>query len=213
MGKFPPIDLSRIKTHALSERDSKVALSGFATPACGGASIAHFLTSLPDILIGADFRQFVRQLARAIRNKKTIGIGIGGHVIKCGLSPVLHRPHETRLHLRHRHERRHSHPRHRNRHARTNIRRRRPRPSRRLLWHGARHRRLYQQHHQHIIGKRIRQRTRQKNHRHRPPTPRPQHTRPCPYIRHTSHGTRRHRHRHHTPATRCQRRSHWPRQL
>lgn len=87
--KFPPIDLSKVKTHALSERDSKVALSGFATPACGSVSFAHFLTSLPDILIGADFRQFVRQLARAIQNKKTIAIGIGGHIIKCGLSPVI----------------------------------------------------------------------------------------------------------------------------
>ena len=89
MRKFPPIDLSKVKTTPLSERGSKVALSGFATPAHSGASFGHFLASLPDILIGADFRQFARQLARAIQNKKTIAIGIGGHVIKCGLSPVL----------------------------------------------------------------------------------------------------------------------------
>ena len=87
--KFPSIDLSKVKTTPLLERDSKVALSGFATPASDGVSFAHFLTSLPDILIGADFRQFARQLAHAIQNKKTIAIGIGGHVIKCGLSPVL----------------------------------------------------------------------------------------------------------------------------
>lgn len=87
--KFPPIDLSKVKTTPLSERDSKVALSGFATPARSGASFGHFLTSLPDILIGADFRQFARQLARAIQDKKTIAIGMGGHVIKCGLSPIL----------------------------------------------------------------------------------------------------------------------------
>ena len=199
--KFPPIDLSKVKTTPLSERDSKVALSGFATPARSGASFGHFLTSLPDILIGADFRQFARQLARAIQDKKTIAIGIGGHVIKCGLSPVLIDLMKPRLHLCHSHERRHSHPRHRNRHARTNIRRRRPRTSRRLFWHGTRHRRLYQPHHQRI-SRRIRQRTRQKNHRHRPAPSRPQHPRQCPYIRHTSHCTRRHRHRHHTPATR-----------
>ncbi len=89
MRKFPPIDLSKVKTTPLSERGSKVALSGFATPAHSGASFGHFLASLPDILIGADFRQFARQLAHAIQNKKTIAIGIGGHVIKCGLSPVL----------------------------------------------------------------------------------------------------------------------------
>ena len=36
--KFSPIDLSKVKTTSLSERGSKVALSGFATPAHSGAS-------------------------------------------------------------------------------------------------------------------------------------------------------------------------------
>ncbi len=87
--KFSPIDLSHVKTFPLSKRPSKVAHSKFATPACGGASFGHFLQSLPDILIGTDFRDFARQLARAIQTQKTIAIGIGGHVIKCGLAPVL----------------------------------------------------------------------------------------------------------------------------
>jgi len=87
--KFPPIDLTQVKTYPLLERASKVALSGFATPAYGGASFGHFLTTLPDILIGADFRHFVNQLAESINNKKTVAIGMGGHVIKCGLAPIL----------------------------------------------------------------------------------------------------------------------------
>ena len=87
--KFPPIDLSRVKTYPLIERNNKVSLSGFASPAYAGTSFGHFLTSLPDILIGADFRHFIRQLAKTIQNEKTIAIGIGGHVIKCGLASIL----------------------------------------------------------------------------------------------------------------------------
>ena len=86
---FPKIDLSKIQTYAIANRHSKVALAEFATPAQGGASFGHFLTSLPDILIGADFRRLIRALAQSIRNDKTIAIGIGGHVIKCGLAPIL----------------------------------------------------------------------------------------------------------------------------
>lgn len=86
---FPKIDLSKVQTYLLSNRSSKVSLSTFATPASGGASFGHFLTTLPDILIGADFRCFVGALSHAIENDKTIAIGIGGHVIKCGLAPIL----------------------------------------------------------------------------------------------------------------------------
>jgi len=86
---FPPIDLAKVQTYPLSNRASKVSLATFATPAYGGASFGHFLTSLPDILIGTDFRNLIRALSNAIRNDKTLAIGIGGHVIKCGLAPIL----------------------------------------------------------------------------------------------------------------------------
>ncbi|MGA1199193.1 MAG: hypothetical protein ACO36I_22090 [Candidatus Latescibacterota bacterium] len=86
---FPKIDLSKVQTYPLSNRPNKVSLATFATSAHGGASFGHFLTSLPDILIGADFRNLIRTLSQAIRNNKTIAIGIGGHVIKCGLAPIL----------------------------------------------------------------------------------------------------------------------------
>lgn len=86
---FPKIDLSKVQTYPLSNRHSKVSLATFATPAHSGASFGHFLTTLPDILIGADFRNLVQNLSDTIQNNKTIAIGIGGHVIKCGLAPIL----------------------------------------------------------------------------------------------------------------------------
>jgi rfaE bifunctional protein nucleotidyltransferase chain/domain len=86
---FPPIDFSKIQTYPVSDRFSKVSHANFATPPTGGTSFGHFLTGLPDILIGHDFRNLIRSLSQSIQNEKTIAIGIGGHVIKCGLAPVL----------------------------------------------------------------------------------------------------------------------------
>ena len=79
---FPKIDLSKVQTYPISNRLSKVSLAEFATPASGGASFGSFLTSLPDILIGADFRHLIRTLSETIRNDKTIAIGIGLSVIR-----------------------------------------------------------------------------------------------------------------------------------
>ena len=87
--KFKPIDLSKVRTYPLSERANLVSLAGFADPPRAGASVGGFLNGLPEILIGADFRNFIRDLSSAIRAEKTVAVGIGGHVVKCGLSPLL----------------------------------------------------------------------------------------------------------------------------
>ena len=90
--KFVPIDLSKVKTYPLSERPNLVSLAGFADPPRSGTSFGALLTGLPDILKGAELRSLVRGLAEAIQNEKTIAVGIGGHVVKCGLAPVLNDP-------------------------------------------------------------------------------------------------------------------------
>ncbi len=87
--RFEPIDLSGVRTYPLSERLSKVSLAGFAVPPHAGVSVGSFMRSLPEILVGAEFRRFVRELAEAVRAEKTVAAGIGGHVIKCGLAPLL----------------------------------------------------------------------------------------------------------------------------
>ncbi len=87
--RFEPIDLSRVRTFPLSERPGKVSLAGFATPPQAGVSFGGFLRGLPEILVGAEFRSFVRDLSAVVRAEKTVVAGLGGHVIKCGLAPVL----------------------------------------------------------------------------------------------------------------------------
>ncbi len=84
-----PIDLSRIRTIPLRGRGNKVALEEFAQPPQVGRSFADFLASLPHVLTGEDFRWVVEAVVTAHRSGRPVIVGMGAHVIKCGLSPVI----------------------------------------------------------------------------------------------------------------------------
>jgi len=91
MSKYPqqPLDLSGIKTVPIEARGGKVRVEDFARPYSTGSGITALLDSLPHILAADSFRAVVDALANARSRKKMILWGIGGHVIKCGLAPVL----------------------------------------------------------------------------------------------------------------------------
>jgi hypothetical protein len=84
-----PFDLSSIRTYPLKDRPSKVDVRCFGRPHVKGGSVADFLRSLPDFL-GA---QALRNLAQAMVQARSVGKpilwGLGGHVVKTGLSTVL----------------------------------------------------------------------------------------------------------------------------
>jgi hypothetical protein len=84
-----PIDFAGLRTISLAERGGKVKLSDFAQPYRAGSGIAGWLDSLPHILAGESFRAVVEAIAAARVNGRAILWGMGGHVIKCGLAPVL----------------------------------------------------------------------------------------------------------------------------
>jgi len=87
--KFKPIDLSRLKTYPVSERKSKVSTADFAKTLSKGCSFSDFIDSLPDILAGKDLKAVISSIVTAFQNKKTILFGMGAHVIKVGLNPVV----------------------------------------------------------------------------------------------------------------------------
>jgi deoxyhypusine synthase len=87
--KFKPLDLSKIKTYSLADRPSKVETADFAKVGQKGASFKDFLNGLPNILAGGDLRSIITAMAAAAINKKTIILGMGAHVIKVGLNPVV----------------------------------------------------------------------------------------------------------------------------
>jgi hypothetical protein len=84
-----PLDFSALKTVPLASRAGKVKTADFAIPYQKGAGISGWLDSLPRILAGDSFRAVVDAIAAARAYRRAILWGLGGHVIKCGLSPVL----------------------------------------------------------------------------------------------------------------------------
>jgi len=81
--------MADLKTYALSARKSKVSVRNFAKDFQPDKSFADFIGSLPDILAGRQFKKFVRRLRQAREKREPILFGLGAHVIKVGLSPVL----------------------------------------------------------------------------------------------------------------------------
>ena len=89
MSDFEEIDLQKIKTYSIADRQSKVNTGNFARPYQKGTSLKQFILQLPNILIGADFKQLVETIVHAFHSDKQIIIMMGAHVIKCGLSPLI----------------------------------------------------------------------------------------------------------------------------
>jgi hypothetical protein len=86
---FKPIDTGKLKTYSISERKSKVSEKDFAVCWSKGGSFQKFLDGLPGILAGTDLKDVISYMAEAFIKKKTILVGMGAHVIKVGLNPVI----------------------------------------------------------------------------------------------------------------------------
>jgi hypothetical protein len=84
-----PADLAGLRTYPLASRPSKVQVKQFARPHRRGAGLRVFLDSLPRILAAEDLRAIVNAIREARANRRAILWGLGGHVIKVGLGPVL----------------------------------------------------------------------------------------------------------------------------
>jgi hypothetical protein len=87
--RFRPLNLEDVRTYPLSSRPSKVSLKDFAQPIAEDSSVGDFLSRLPNVLAGHSLRQLVARIHRARELQKPIIWGIGGHVIKTGLAPIL----------------------------------------------------------------------------------------------------------------------------
>ena len=86
---YEEFDLSGIRTYPLSSRNSKARSEDFATPVAPGGSFKSFFDSLPAILGGRDVRRVVQAIVDARKRDGGIIWGLGAHVIKTGVSPVL----------------------------------------------------------------------------------------------------------------------------
>ena len=86
---FSEIDLSGVKKNSIKDRKSKVNVENFCKKIKKDAKFKDFLNSLPDVLYGKDFKEFVDLSVEAVKNKKMFIVMLGAHVIKVGVSPLL----------------------------------------------------------------------------------------------------------------------------
>lgn len=84
------LDYSKIKTYSLSTRDNKINVrEHFARVPRAGASFAAFCATLPRLLGAEQLQGVVDAVVSARRAGRPVVLAMGGHVIKCGLQPVL----------------------------------------------------------------------------------------------------------------------------
>ncbi len=91
MASYPPVplDFSGLNTYSVYGRHSKVSVDDFAAPVHAGMTVRQLLAALPKQLTGVDFPELVVRIATAHRQKRPVILGMGAHVIKVGLNPVL----------------------------------------------------------------------------------------------------------------------------
>jgi hypothetical protein len=87
--RYEDFDLSGIRTYPLASRKSKANAADFATPYRPGTGVRSFVDSLPRILAAADFKAVVAAIRAAREHDRGIIWGLGAHVIKTGLGPIL----------------------------------------------------------------------------------------------------------------------------
>lgn len=88
MSRHKSFDFDQVRRYSLQERSSKVGVEELANPSLG-RSISEFFDSLPNLLGARDLRILADRILSARQKRKPIIWGIGGHVIKVGLGPVL----------------------------------------------------------------------------------------------------------------------------
>lgn len=84
-----PLDFTGLKTVPLRMRGGKVRVEDFAAPYSKDSGFRGWLEALPHLLAADSFRAVLEALTAARANRKPILWGLGGHVIKCGLAPIL----------------------------------------------------------------------------------------------------------------------------
>ncbi|MEK7448914.1 MAG: hypothetical protein AAB019_05450 [Planctomycetota bacterium] len=86
---FPRLNLNKLKTYSIKNRRNLVQVKQFARIVPPGRDFNKFLESLPDLLAGRLWNRLIEAIVKARRNNRLVGVSLGAHVIKCGLSPVI----------------------------------------------------------------------------------------------------------------------------
>lgn len=93
---YSPINLGGINTYSIKSRNNKVNVNEhFAGVPSPNSSFQEFFASLPNLLGAEALRAVVAAVINAHQKGRPVVLALGGHVIKCGLQPVLKKLIET----------------------------------------------------------------------------------------------------------------------
>jgi hypothetical protein len=87
--EYEEFDLTDVRTYPLASRNSKTRAEHFGKPHRPGGSFVEWVGSLPDILGARDLKAVIAALRSAKQRGSGIVWGLGAHVIKTGLSPII----------------------------------------------------------------------------------------------------------------------------
>ncbi len=82
-----PFDLGPVRSSSLRRRKSRVQRQELGRTVPAGVSFQEWFDALPAILAGRDIKDLAAAVAAAHRRGREVIVGLGAHVIKCGLSP------------------------------------------------------------------------------------------------------------------------------
>ena len=83
------IDRNQVRTVSARSRTSRVQLVDEAKPYRVGSSFADFMAGLPGILGASELRSAIDAWAKAWHEDRTVIWGMGAHVVKVGLAPLI----------------------------------------------------------------------------------------------------------------------------
>ncbi|MEK6793668.1 MAG: hypothetical protein AABZ39_02745 [Spirochaetota bacterium] len=83
------MDLSKVRRYSIQKRPSKVHSEEAAHLPDPAKPLSAFFDTLPDTLKAKDMKALIHALRTAKKNGKGIILGMGAHVIKCGLNPIV----------------------------------------------------------------------------------------------------------------------------
>jgi hypothetical protein len=88
--KYEPLDFSGVSTYPIATRNNKVSVvNDFAAPVAAGMSVSELLRIMPNQLGSQSLIKVIDAVVAAREKGKPVMMAMGGHVIKCGLQPVL----------------------------------------------------------------------------------------------------------------------------
>jgi len=88
VSRYREIDLAAVRTVSIQERENKVQRRQFGRPAPWPGAVA-WMEALPDLLAAQNLKQLVAALRAARDRRRPVVFMLGGHVMKCGVSPYL----------------------------------------------------------------------------------------------------------------------------